>query len=477
MKQSLNTLYPLSKFPAYLIIFVSLFFAIACRNKSKTDYPIKPVSYEVLLKNRNYDTNQVVIWLKSGISRDSLKRWLSQHGASMTLDTSFCSVCDSTLLLLKGNNILSLIQTARGGSQSSAQTKPSGDDGPFYYSANFPMDFNDRPNRDQQQVKAEEPLQQKSPGGKAIVVAVFDTGVKKDSIDSRFFYQSSKTSCLGPDANNGYNFANGNKNWDDDYGSLHGTVVTKFIVDQVTQYGLNNVSILPVKTHSASGEGKLFDILCGFAYAKERGANIINASFGYYAPRMYMDEAGKVVPDSSGWLLENYIETYLTKNNILLVAAAGNEDQSGYEASIFPTSNLAALRNLDYICFYPASLSTKLGNVIAVTTVHNGLVSVNQNFSPKVVNIGVSSDIEMGSTFYFYNPFVHIRTVTGSSFAAPIVTGKICANYDRIQSHIGSGIHTADKIFNELMNSPAVVSKDNTLTGKIRNQTLTKKRL
>ncbi|MEX6688127.1 S8 family serine peptidase [Danxiaibacter flavus] len=474
MNDTLKNCWSDLKFFLAIALLAATLIVPACKCHHKRDYPKNAVSYEVLLKNRNYDTNQVIIWLKPGISKDSLNRWLKTFDSTGKIaDTVFCKGCDGSLLLLKGTGALTLIQSARGGNQSSASSKPSGDNGPFYYSANFPVSFNDTM---QQQEKREVGLVYTEPVKSPVVVAVFDTGVKKDSLQSNVFFQSNVTSCLGTEANSGWNFTRNNNDWNDDYPNIHGTLVSKYIVDQVRQYGLNNVKILPVKTHDAAGNGNLFSVLCGFAYAKERGAKIINASFGYYAPKYYMDVTGQIIPDSSAFLLKAYINEYLTKNKILLVTAAGNIDFSGYESKIYPTTNALALRNLDSICFYPASLAGELNNVIAATTVMNGNVSANQNFSNKIVDVGVNGDLSFGTNFYFYNPFVPFLTETGSSFAAPIVTGKICANYDRILPVLNSTNFSQTLLFLTLQTPPSVVVIDSRLHNKIRNSIVTNKR-
>ncbi len=59
----------------------------------------------------------------------------------------------------------------------------------------------------------------------------------------------------------------------------------------------------------------------------------------------------------------------------------------------------------------------------------SGRVSVSQNYSPHVVALGVNADTILSGQQLFINPEVSSKTVNGSSFATPIVTGKISANY------------------------------------------------
>jgi hypothetical protein len=262
---------------------------------------------------------------------------------------------------------------------------------------------------------------------------------------------------MGSNATRGWNFIAGSPDWKDDFKAKHGTVVSWFIINQVKKYHQRQVKILPVKIDDDKGQGSLFGVLCGFAYAKDLNAKIINASFGFYSPRL--DRSGAKV-DSNVVLLKEYARHYLTRNNILLIAAAGNAGDL-----------------LDTISFYPASLSRELDNVIAVTTVQpigsnrlsTGQVSVDQNYSEQVVYAGVSGDkvptaattgpgIKPGS-YLFYHPYlaapgVHL-TVHGSSFATPIVTGNICAHYALVESLLLNQRATRRNILDTLITARA----------------------
>jgi hypothetical protein len=186
-------------------------------------------------------------------------------------------------------------------------------------------------------------------------------------------------------------------------------------------------------------------------------------------------------------LLRRYVKHYLTDNKILLVAAAGNSDEvtvrktfKDYGWPYRPKDP----RNLDQVCFYPASLSRsrEYPNVIAVTTVNvnngNGTVSPDQNFSPHVVDVGVIADkvVRRGQnvSYVFDNPlYIGNETVEGSSFATPIVTGKLCANYDKIKDVISKEGYTKNDIWRMLGSD--LVRNNPTLTGKIRDGRIMRK--
>lgn len=387
-------------------------------------------------KKRFY--KELIVWKKPGTNNvdftkyfSSLKKKIRDLG---TLDTVQSCMCADSFMLLTGKGVEIYMQQPRqvqgGSTTSTPNTTTSGDDGPAYWSANLEIKIPDFPiNRDPKLENTPRlvfPSPNNPPGSK-VVVAVFDTGLdlSADSTDGKnrlikSLYKSSRTSCFGNIGNNGWNFANNNADWKDDHASKHGTIVSRFLVDQVYAYAKNDISLLPVKVLDNSGKGDLFKFLCGIAYAKERSAKIVNSSLGFYADRNAVD--------STGLLLGKFVEYYLAKNNILLVAAAGN----AYD----PFSD-AGFRNLENINFYPASLARDFKNVIAVTTINKTQVATNQNHSANVVDIGVRADRD--ADFVFQHPIHPLISVIGSSFACPVATGKLTANYSQIQGVVGSG--------------------------------------
>jgi len=415
---------------------------------------------------------QLVILRKQGSSNGDFNTWINKvndsGGVKITL---LCQNCDNRLMLLTGPGAESYIQgkTVGGGSGcGGTQCGPSGEDGPVFYSINFAVRFNDVdtniniPN-------PTPPVFQKHP----VNVAVFDTGVDSAGMQP-YFYNNDESSCLSPLADNGWNFVAKNNNWADNYPTKHGTKVAGFVVDQIRKYAQNNVRILPVKIHDSSGVSSLFSILCGFAYAVDRHVQVINASFGYYAPRPKLSTSD---PDSCALLLKEYVRTYLTQNHILLVAAAGNEGAFEDNDTTLHVSTRRGLRDLDSVCFYPASLARdpEFSNVIAVTTIDTNThtVSPMQNFSSKVVDIGVQADVII-DTFYAFVPpngGVGMPTVTGSSFATPIATGIICANYYLIPS----GISDKEKILFILRNN-GIAYRNSSFDNLVRNGLVMKRK-
>jgi len=417
--------------------------------------------------------SQLVVWKNPDSSTASFNRWMKRF-----IDTAkkkggvqqmYCSCCDSTLRLLWGTGVATYIQgnTTTGGSKATASTTVTGKDGPAYVSVNF------RVNRPRKLPTLGAYSYHVNPyAGKSVTAAVFDTGLDTTGGLKNFLYKSLNSSCL-PGAKNGYNFVNDNSNYYDDNSEKHGTNVTRYITDQVVQLHKRSVRILPVKTNDKDGVGDLYSMLCGFAYARERGAQIINASIGFAEPRLENTYAGI---DPNVQLLQEFVHHYLTEDSILLVAAAGNLDKAGVQAAFdltgydiykdtplpYPTN----YRNLDQFSFYPASLSRnteRFWNVIAVTTVDTAdipnVVSSYQNFSPNVVDFGVKADGLIAPGHYvFNNPNLSAgvaATLEGSSFATPIITGKLCANYDAVLAVIHTSGFKKAQILDIIASPPA----------------------
>ena len=194
---------------------------------------------------------------------------------------------------------------------------------------------------------------------------------------------------------------------------------------------------MPLKTHDANGGGDLFSIVCAIHFAIAKGANIINASWGFYY--YYQDS---FLP-----YFKNLIDNELLQKGILFVTAAGN--RTDYDDKLAekiwmhqgrtPLSPVD-LRNVGIHKFFPAHLSAESHNVVTTTTVDVEVrnVSVQQNYSNVYVDLAIRADINrpnktLDPSFkvpFELTPGVPPAYVAGSSFATAIATGHIGANND-----------------------------------------------
>ena len=383
---------------------------------------------------------------------------------------STCGRCDNSLLLFIGKGIETFIKTeaARSGNTDPAKSGMQGEDDAAFYSSNLKINLPKRLIKPVQ--RKGKPGNYKPSSGTPVKVAVFDTGLVRGEVDS-FLTPIVPNPCILT-ATRGWNFTVPNNLWDDDNPSQHGSNVTRFILEEVVRQNNQSVEIIPIKIHNKDGKSDLYSILCGFAYAKSMGANIINASFGYYAP---VRDANDKSTDFCLTVFRKFIKDQLTDNNILLVAAAGNLPSKAEAQALkkrYPKLDPRG-RDLGKVGFYPASFASDptLPNVISVTSVDPKckFVSLRQNFSSKVVDVGVQTDNVLCQ---FKNPRTG-ASIAGSSFATPIVTGLIASNY-----RLYANMPTKSNIFDKLKNLTTLpkLEQASSLKSKIKDGIVLKRK-
>jgi subtilisin family serine protease len=235
------------------------------------------------------------------------------------------------------------------------------------------------------------------------IIAVLDVGVDYGTSTKMFSYLSfnDAESVVGTDDDgncllddtNGWDFINEDNDPTDDHG--HGTHVTNIIIDQIEfldASGLfpDNTRILPIKTHDSDGIGNLFTVSCGMIYAGDRGADIINASWGFYS---------KEVPV----ILSQSIEYAFTKSGALLVTSMGNQNFDLNNKNHYPS-------NLNLSNIIPVGASNNTGEIADFTNYFTN--NFENIFSPGV-------DIESTMPQWYETP---TAIKSGTSMAAAHVT-------------------------------------------------------
>ncbi|WP_426671227.1 S8 family serine peptidase [Mucilaginibacter sp. McL0603] len=286
-------------------------------------------------------------------------------------------------------------------------------------------------------------------GTEEVVIAVLDTGFDPYIVDEGYIYKGNiskkEYECFNG-TEYGWNFVENNKDIEDDNAGRHGSLVTQFIINEFKN-SKKTVKIIPVKTHDRNGHGDLFAIFCAIYYAIAKGAQIINASWGFYSY-----EREPLFPP-----LKTIIER-LEEEGVLLVAAAGNQtDADDRIASKIFLENTGRepkpedLRDLAIHHFLPAYFSSGEDNLITVTTTDGKEVASTENFSNVYVDLGIIADKKIKDDLWFEVPFEqtgepgHVR---GSSFATAIATGIIGAYSE--SSNFKKGSVDKQKIFEDL---------------------------
>jgi subtilisin family serine protease len=238
-------------------------------------------------------------------------------------------------------------------------------------------------------------------GSSAVTVAVIDTGIDGSHPDlASQMWVNTGENCSGcrtdgvdNDGNGyvddwrGWDFVNGDNNPADDHG--HGTHVAGTIGaagnNSVGVTGINwQVRLLPLKFLSSAGSGSTADAVSAVLYAADKGADVLNNSWGD-------DEYSQALADAIG---------IADDRGSLFVAASGN---SGMDNDAMPT--------------YPASYD--LPNVISVAaTEHRDGLAWFSNVGRRSVDLGAP-----GLNIYSTWPGGSYQFLTGTSMAAPHVSG------------------------------------------------------
>jgi subtilisin family serine protease len=249
-------------------------------------------------------------------------------------------------------------------------------------------------------------------GSSNVIVAVIDTGVDyahEDLFDNMWTNTAEIINNGIDDDSNGY--IDDDKGWDfstcaefnpddtckvpkpedndpydDHWHGTHCSGIIGAVGDNGTGVvGVNwGIQIMPLKAFNSYGEGSIIDIIDAILYAVDNGADILSNSWG-----------------GGGYssALEDVI-VYVNDNDVLFVAAAGNDGS-----------------NNDVNPFYPASYDVP--NVIAVAAIdHNDNKPSWSNYGAASVDLGAP-----GVSVFSTRPGDRYFSKSGTSMATPYVSG------------------------------------------------------
>ena len=276
------------------------------------------------------------------------------------------------------------------------------------------------------------------------VIAVLDTG-----IDTTLFVKGMRSEILwnGPDGSKNLLYGADQTKYMDDYDSRHGTSVASIALNSFYQASDSTKipKLMVVKVMNSRGEGSVFELCCGLSYAADNNATVINTSMGYYG--------------TSDAVLNYYAEKCHSKS-IPIIAAAGNDtlervqDQECTES----INDRNRLKDPDHL-FYPGCLaSDSKYSVISVTGFKiPGVPCYYQNFSKDYVTMGVMNEKTEDLCCKYQLPFINsLLALEGSSFATPVVSGKLAFNISRL----GRRINIDDYVrMMQIVNAPSTSSR------------------
>lgn len=379
------------------------------------------------LLNRSYRKDQILVFFKKKPTEKNIQlikeSFKKQGFKTDAIRISSCGNCDIPVQLWSAKGIHGLIS----GDSLKAGSGPASTTVGESYSLNF---FNSVPADPQKRFEAR-PNRESIPQRKKqeIVIAVLDTGVDTNLVDPQYLWKENDKTVAAEcfkHVYEGWNFVGNNGVYHDDNPGKHGSIVSQYIINQFKDVKENGVKIMPLKTHDKDGVGDLFGTICAINFAIAKGAQIINASWGFY----YYYEMP--IP-----YLKTLITGVLRKKGILFVTAAGNKIDADdviarkiYQMEYGVTLTDDQLRDIAIHNFYPAHLSTSTNSVIAVTTTDGNTVTPTQNYSRKFIDLGVLADQVSRTGMKFKLPFETGATsefISGSSFATAIASGIIGA--------------------------------------------------
>ncbi len=237
-------------------------------------------------------------------------------------------------------------------------------------------------------------------GNRNVLVAVLDSGVDynhPDLADNIWTNPGETMNGVDDDGNgfvddlHGWNFVDNNNTPIADDRSFHGT----HVAGTVGAVGNNGIGIsgqaqlvrlLPLKFLGADGSGFSSDAIRGIDYAIQKGAHIINNSWG---------------SGSRSTALSQAIDR-ARQAGILFVAAAGNSS-----------------RNNDVNAFYPSNYPQDNIVRVAATDVRDRLASFS-NYGSSRVDVGAP-----GANIYSTKNGGAYQNLSGTSMATPLVSGLL----------------------------------------------------
>ncbi len=403
--------------------------------------------------------NEATIQLSQNLSDEAIRDAFLQAGQKAndpTLTSDKIKIrrcpCDSLLtnVTLAGNYTI-----VGSGDPATVQSGHSGQSGDLdlpdgsVVAINYKLDTFDGPSpneKDGNPLSSRTEQYQKLPdigagSTKTVAIGIFDSGLQ-DSYLSGLSWQYEAQTCLSPGElggafQNGFSFVDEpvTPTYLDVNPYRHGSRVAYLIARQFVGSGVIP-KLIPFKVLDKENRGDMFALLCALETARLNGVQVYNLSLGYY---------GEDHP-----LLRTYFQRILANPNQYIVVAVGNRT----------TADMAADRSMDtmYPRFYPAALAAEFGfdRVLAVTTVQLPSLpkveaSLRQNYSRSLA-WGVRAD-----TADRFKLDGQMGSIIGSSFAAPILAG-------RLARLVGEGDSRPTQTMRTLM----MVGTDGTLGRQVR---------
>lgn len=236
-------------------------------------------------------------------------------------------------------------------------------------------------------------------------VAIIDSGVDYDhpALENQLLNPSPNPNDTCALNQFGYNFLDTLALPFDDHG--HGTLVAGVVAGQasstegmVSPDEVNPIAIMPLKFADAQGGGTLFEATCALFTAIENGAQVINASWGYW---------GDECPG-----LQDALD-YAQSRDIVVVCAAGNSGANNVDILHWPSM------------YSQDSFGIKnLISVAAIDSANPEILANYSNYSPSIVHLATEGSV-LSTDIDTIGNIIQMANAMGTSFAAPKVSRAV----------------------------------------------------
>lgn len=157
-----------------------------------------------------------------------------------------------------------------------------------------------------------------NPSNKIPLVAFLDSGLDPDVFaENQYGSYPTAVTCLEDD-NRGWNFIDDNNITYDSIG--HGTLVA-LSFKNILENTPADYRVLPVKVLDDCGKGTIYSTVCGLYYAKAKGADILNVSWGLYFNDPVLRKA----------------VSNIANDGIKIVSSAGNRNKNLRQVEHYPS--------------------------------------------------------------------------------------------------------------------------------------------
>jgi hypothetical protein len=286
--------------------------------------PCGPLDGQQDVEGRLFANNQILVTYHNDIALNPIdpimiKAYLDNNAGVANVETTLTEcTCGANILIYESRIPINVEGTII---QSNTSGGPN-EEG-IYFGANYFLEADmDNPSATNGSLGMDQSaLNSLANNNNAPIVAFLDTGIDYHLLPNNILLNQ-PSPCFGGQDAFGWNFVDNNNDIFDNRG--HGTAVVMSYLNTLQNEGIpfDQQRILPVKVLDDCGRGTMFSVICGMYYAREKGAEIINNSWGLYENEFQLQQTVIDLADNQG---------------ITMVCSAGNRQEDLRLTEHFPS--------------------------------------------------------------------------------------------------------------------------------------------